>query len=30
MIPAHEEFITDIQQEKKIMSMDLPLGLLEL
>ena len=30
MIPAHEEFITEIQQEERIMVMDLPLGLLDL
>lgn len=30
MIPAHEEFISEIRQEEKIMVMDLPLGLLEL
>ena len=30
MIPAHEEFIKDIQQEEKTMVMDLPIGLLEL
>lgn len=30
MIPAHEEFISDIQQEEKRMVMDLPLGLLDL
>ncbi len=30
MIPAHEEFIFEIKQEEKIMSMDLPEGLLEL
>ena len=30
MIPAHEEFISEIRQEDKIMVMDLPLGLLEL
>ena len=30
LIPAHEEFITDINQEEKHMTMDLPLGLLEL
>lgn len=30
MIPAHEEFITEIQQKERIMVMDLPLGLLDL
>lgn len=30
MIPAHEEFISEIRQEDKIMVMDLPLGLLDL
>ena len=30
MIPAHEEFIAEIRQEKKIMVMDLPIGLLDL
>lgn len=30
MIPAHEEFISEIRQEDKTMVMDLPLGLLEL
>lgn len=30
LVPAHEEFITEIKQEEKIMVMDLPLGLLEL
>ncbi|MBR0045758.1 MAG: 16S rRNA processing protein RimM [Bacteroidaceae bacterium] len=30
MIPAHEEFITEIKQEEKLMIMDLPIGLLEL
>lgn len=30
MIPAHEEFITDIKKEKKTMFMDLPIGLLDL
>ena len=30
MIPAHEEFISSIDQEDKIMIMDLPLGLLDL
>lgn len=30
MIPAHEEFISEIKQEEKVMVMDLPLGLLEL
>ena len=30
MIPAHEEFISEIQQENKRMVMDLPLGLLDL
>ena len=30
MIPAHEEFIAEINQEEKTMVMDLPLGLLDL
>ena len=30
MIPAHEEFISEIKQEEKTMVMDLPLGLLDL
>ena len=30
MIPAHEEFISDIKQEERQMVMDLPLGLLDL
>ncbi|MCQ2256717.1 MAG: ribosome maturation factor RimM [Bacteroidaceae bacterium] len=30
MIPAHEEFISEIKQEEKVMIMDLPLGLLDL
>lgn len=30
LIPAHEEFIADINQETKTMLMDLPLGLLDL
>ena len=30
MIPAHEEFISEIRHEDKTMVMDLPLGLLEL
>ncbi|NLV53796.1 MAG: 16S rRNA processing protein RimM [Bacteroidales bacterium] len=30
MIPAHEEFISEIKQEEKIMVMDLPSGLLDL
>ena len=30
MIPAHEEFIAEIQQEHKRMVMDLPVGLLDL
>lgn len=30
MIPAHEEFISEIKQEEKVMVMDLPLGLLDL
>lgn len=30
MIPAHEEFIADINQEDKVMVMDLPIGLLDL
>lgn len=30
MIPAHEEFISEIIQEEKTMVMDLPLGLLDL
>ncbi|MBQ6749383.1 MAG: 16S rRNA processing protein RimM [Bacteroidaceae bacterium] len=30
MIPAHEEFISDINKEEKTMVMDLPLGLLDL
>lgn len=30
MIPAHEEFISEIKQEERQMVMDLPLGLLEL
>ncbi|MBQ7157155.1 MAG: 16S rRNA processing protein RimM [Bacteroidaceae bacterium] len=30
MIPAHEEFIASIDQESKVMTMDLPLGLLDL
>ena len=30
MIPAHEEFITDINRDAKTMLMDLPLGLLDL
>lgn len=30
MIPAHEEFIAEINQEDKIMTMDLPIGLLDL
>lgn len=30
MIPAHEEFITEIRQEEHTMVMDLPLGLLDL
>lgn len=30
MIPAHEEFISEIQQKEKRMVMDLPVGLLDL
>lgn len=30
MIPAHEEFISEIQKDNKTMLMDLPLGLLDL
>ena len=30
MIPAHEEFIAEINQQEKTMIMDLPLGLLDL
>lgn len=30
MIPAHEEFISEIKQEERQMVMDLPLGLLDL
>ena len=30
MIPAHEEFISNIDQDNKVMTMDLPIGLLEL
>ena len=30
MIPAHEEFISEIRQEEKTMVMDLPIGLLDL
>ncbi len=30
MIPAHEEFITEIRQDEQTMVMDLPLGLLDL
>ncbi|MCR5313029.1 MAG: ribosome maturation factor RimM [Bacteroidaceae bacterium] len=30
MIPAHEEFIASIDQENKTMTMDLPLGILDL
>lgn len=30
MVPAHEEFIVDINQEGKTMTMNLPLGLLDL
>lgn len=30
LIPAHEEFITDIRQEEKVMVMNLPTGLLDL
>ena len=30
LIPAHEEFITDINHKDRIIEMDLPLGLLEL
>ncbi len=30
MIPAHEEFISEIKQEERQMIMDLPIGLLEL
>lgn len=30
LIPAHEEFISEIKQDEKVMVMDLPLGLLEL
>ena len=30
MVPAHEEFISEIRQEEKTMVMDLPIGLLEL
>lgn len=30
MIPAHEEFIADIQQKERIMVMNLPTGLLDL
>ncbi len=30
LIPAHEEFISEIKQEEKTMIMDLPTGLLEL
>lgn len=30
MVPAHEEFISEIRQEDKIMVMDLPIGLLDL
>lgn len=30
MIPAHEEFISEIKQEERQMIMDLPLGLLDL
>lgn len=30
MVPAHEEFISEIRQEEKVMVMDLPIGLLDL
>lgn len=30
LIPAHEEFITDINHKKKNITMDLPIGLIEL
>lgn len=30
LIPAHEEFITDIDHQKKIITMNLPLGLIDI
>ena len=30
LIPAHEEFISSINQEDKLMVMDLPIGLLDI
>ena len=29
MIPAHEDFITEIRQEEKVIVVDLPIGLIE-